>query len=700
MKKQGISLMILVTTVLIITILTGTIIFAGKEVMENLKELKFVTDMANVEYAYMSLNETEAEKGSRSNVIVNLSTVPNEIVTENFPNETLTGTAKTLKLKYLRYDELGLDINSGKFQNGEKDYYAISPETNTIYYIKGEKLNNKVYFTLTPELRKKYNISNINDLPNDGIIVEESVNAKEIDVYVPKCFRKVHVEYNGVFFANNTNVTKNRIQYNLIKVKKSPNVTKIIVEYDGKRYTTEIGLDKVKPQITIGKYIENKQTGDVVLTDVIAKDNSGKIKSFKYELGYINENEAKDYFNENGYVLKNNKIHLADAIQKFTIYAEDFNGNYAVMYNSNIKINPELSIENMIPIRFEDGKWIVCKKEDPLWFDYSSTSKRWANMMLSDGKYKAGTVAPNQIIEDSELGSMFVWIPKFSYSINNFQENKKDSQNVFDVEFMLDNDKCTNGEISIDDYDYATIKIGQKTPMIKHPIMKNMEGFWIAKFPLNKEGKSTPNGDFDIKDIEGAIKSCNKFTNSFGTIVSNLTSNMQWGAVAYLTSSKYGKIPEINTGRQIANNGYKLDAYKLSNTGNVYGIYDLNSRYGEYVAGYYKHNANALPTFVDDKWDVFDFSTQDVIKTLKNAKKGNALYETLDLKTYDKGIQEFNSCYGGDKVRVGNANEPFMLRGGVNDEYEYSGIFSASHTDGHNVANIIKYRPVIRLIPK
>ena len=91
MKKQVISLMILVTTVLIITILTGTIIFAGKEVMENLKELKFVTDMANVEYAYMSLNETEAEKGSRSNVIVNLSTVPNEIVTENFPNETLTG---------------------------------------------------------------------------------------------------------------------------------------------------------------------------------------------------------------------------------------------------------------------------------------------------------------------------------------------------------------------------------------------------------------------------------------------------------------------------------------------------------------------------------------------------------------------------------------------------------------------------------
>ncbi len=43
--------------------------------------------------------------------------------------------------------------------------------------------------------------------------------------------------------------------------------------------------------------------------------------------------------------------------------------------------------------------------------------KKWANVMLGDGTYKADTVKVGQVVEEKDLGSMYVWIPRYAYKI-------------------------------------------------------------------------------------------------------------------------------------------------------------------------------------------------------------------------------------------------------------------------------------------
>ena len=86
-------------------------------------------------------------------------------------------------------------------------------------------------------------------------------------------------------------------------------------------------------------------------------------------------------------------------------------------YLDNKKVNsPKLS-RGMIPIKWDENQsaWVVCDVNDN-WYNYDNT-KQWANVMLSDGKYKSDTVKIGQVVSESELGSMYVWIPRYAYQI-------------------------------------------------------------------------------------------------------------------------------------------------------------------------------------------------------------------------------------------------------------------------------------------
>ena len=85
-------------------------------------------------------------------------------------------------------------------------------------------------------------------------------------------------------------------------------------------------------------------------------------------------------------------------------------------YNANKNVNSPKVTTGMIPIKHNGTDWVVCSKEDPEWYSYDDT-KKWANIMLSDGKYKEGKVQEGQVVKENELGSMYVWIPRYAYRI-------------------------------------------------------------------------------------------------------------------------------------------------------------------------------------------------------------------------------------------------------------------------------------------
>ncbi len=85
-------------------------------------------------------------------------------------------------------------------------------------------------------------------------------------------------------------------------------------------------------------------------------------------------------------------------------------------YNESKSVNSPRTTTGMIPIKYNGTDWVVCSKEDPEWYSYDDT-KKWANIMLSDGTYKEGKVQEGQVVKENELGSMYVWIPRYAYRI-------------------------------------------------------------------------------------------------------------------------------------------------------------------------------------------------------------------------------------------------------------------------------------------
>ena len=320
-------------------------------------------------------------------------------------------------------------------------------------------------------------------------------------------------------------------------------------------------------------------------------------------------------------------------------------------FNQVKTVNEPKLTKGMIPIKWNGSNWVVCAKDDSTWYAYDNT-KQWANIMLSDGTYKDGSVKEGQVVQENELGSMYVWIPRYSYQI-------KAEKNI-DVTFLMGN---TNKDKDGNEYQKESASIDTKTTKIVHPAFtlgsRELTGIWVAKFEAsgtNQNGqavgnassssgsqqyapdtttiaKSLPNviswrhitiGESEYQSM--AITGKNKEKYGIDYASSHLIKNNEWGAVAYLSYSQYGNVPKINgtgslvsnshwydlyTGQgpktasdegwyqnDVANHGYSTTLGTLaSTTGNTTGIYDMSGGAWERVAGYLDNGNGNLNTY-------------------------------------------------------------------------------------------------------
>ncbi len=86
--------------------------------------------------------------------------------------------------------------------------------------------------------------------------------------------------------------------------------------------------------------------------------------------------------------------------------------------------NPPALGAGMIPIKWDENikMWVITTANDKDWYDYSKG--KWANVMLSDGKYSSelerGKILADVgngalVVPDDELGTIFTWIPRLTY---------------------------------------------------------------------------------------------------------------------------------------------------------------------------------------------------------------------------------------------------------------------------------------------
>ena len=368
-------------------------------------------------------------------------------------------------------------------------------------------------------------------------------------------------------------------------------------------------------------------------------------------------------------------------------------------YSEEKGVNTPNLGEGMTPIKWDETKkdWVETYGSDPEWYNYGETesTRKWANAKTSDG-------------------SMWVWIPRYAYSITSGYHSS--SAGNIDVEFMkgLTNETSTGRK----SFNNAS---GQGKWNI-HPAFNygtTVSGIWVAKFEASNSGgkiKVEPGvqswRSITVNDIYTNCLNYNK------TLNSHMMKNDEWGAVAYLSKSKYGKQNEEvwinnsssyitgsagNSASAGSNTGTTTDytstqGVKASTTGTVHGVYDMSGGAWEYVAAYV-NNGNSNLTSYGSSLVNGDAKTKNVYSkgssdsrdnnySANSGKYGDAVYETSA-----NGNSSSSSWYGDYSYFPGTSG-PFFDRGGYYDGGTNAGVFFFYGDDGGR-SSAYSFRPVL-----
>ena len=473
---------------------------------------------------------------------------------------------------------------------------------------------------------------------------------------------------------------------------------------DGRNYGGEASitiLDTVAPQAaTINLSGTSTTTAGSVTAKVTLKDNESGVNTtaskwvYNTNAGNIGTNESSynNNFSSNGQTIQlkattsgtyylhvltvdnagNKKETISSAVTVEAALVADGN------YNASKGVNTPKLGSGMTPIKWNGSSWVNTTGSDKDWYDY--TAKKWANAKTSDG-------------------SMWVWIPRYAYSITSGYHSS--TAGNIDVEFMkgLTNETSTGRTR----FDNAS---GQGNWNI-HPAFNygsTVSGIWVAKFEASNSGgkiKVEPGvsswRSITVNDIYTNCLNYNK------TLNSHMMKNDEWGAVAYLSKSKYGKNAEvtINSNSSYYTGGGSGNAYVSnigqSTTGTVHGVYDMSGGAWEYVAAYVNNGNSSLTSYGsslvngDAKTkNVYSKASTDNATNNYNAnssKYGDAVYET---STSGSG----STSWYGDYSDFPNAGGPFFQRGGHYTGGTDEGVFFFYNYYG-GTSSYLSFRPVL-----
>ena len=389
-------------------------------------------------------------------------------------------------------------------------------------------------------------------------------------------------------------------------------------------------------------------------------------------------------------------------------------------YKDNSSANTPILFKNMVPIKYENNKWIIADLGQK-WYDYDA--KEWANaVVLNSGVTKN---VGDEVTEE-EISLWYVWIPRYKYTIFNGNNGSADAQ-LINVTFESGISRtgtvtCTDNA----DGSETCSTITNGTSTYTHPAFKfgntELTGFWVGKFEIsttdstcNSSASSANCNKVLTMTIKPNVSSwryatiSNHFTSiqnarttyGISNADSHMLKNMEWGAVAYLKQSKYGlgiKDIGINnnsnyiTGCGAASGSKKsstCDEYNTANgmlsstTGNIYGVYDMAGGAWERVMGNMKNSSNAFyssnagfTTAPDAKYyDSYKYDSSSYT-THARGKLGDATKETLAT------FGSFNGGWYSDYVSFPYSSYPWFARGGSYDDGTGAGVFYFYYSNG------------------
>ena len=371
----------------------------------------------------------------------------------------------------------------------------------------------------------------------------------------------------------------------------------------------------------------------------------------------------------------------------------------APVIGSNLPANTTMKL-----VKYDGSNWV-----DGTDYEYKAgsgiadnTSSKWANAEVTIDNVK----------------SYFVWIPRYAYRIIYFdtKTNKEayltngdtsgiigysDSRGIVDKDGKKVDGVASTTSINVGDYfrvhpafmndssDYSNGGWNEELP-----------GIWVGKYETAKSNAtSSSSGSGTTIKIQPGVTSWRRtkigdmynYAKAYSpTLNSHMLKNSEWGAVAYLTESKYGRNgTEVtinnssdyitgSAGNSVSANAdvgttseyWSEQGVLASSTGNVYGIYDLSGGALEYVASYLANG---------------DFSYANSTFTNNVSDKYSTAYAVAEGKTGDATSE--TEGWHGDSAFFVYSIGPFFRRGGDYDSGSIAGVFSFNRGDGDSNGN-------------
>ena len=177
---------------------------------------------------------------------------------------------------------------------------------------------------------------------------------------------------------------------------------------------------------------------------------------------------------------------------------------------------------------------------------------------------------------------------------------------------------------------------------------------------------------------------------------SHMMKNMEWGAVAYLSHSKYGTCTNgtcievaINSNSSYYAGGGTSNAYKTnvtqSTTKNIYGVYDLSGGAWEYTMGnmvnsskgFYSSNSGFKTSPNQKYYDSYTYDSTSYT-TYSRGKLGDATKEILKNSSINTG------GWYNDYIIFPYSSYSWFSRGGYNNFSIFAGLFTFNYFNGNS----------------
>ncbi len=376
------------------------------------------------------------------------------------------------------------------------------------------------------------------------------------------------------------------------------------------------------------KYVEGLIDNYAIYQDILTTSN----KTHHYVLtswideSYIlpikNETTTTKQTNEETYKFKVKVVGVDTPItieEKSTVSSLDTSG-----------ANAPVLASNMIPVYYDEtsGVWKKADKNNKdnnnRWYSYESSGEykgMWANAVTvkDTNRQTYLNATPGTTISMNDITTMWVWIPRFNaVTPNNYNGGTKAKPNAIDVTYAKQNepaiDAFTFGNKELSGFWYGKFETGHATLASNttknnlgctNEICNNANGIIIKPNVTSLQYNNLSNFFFASRSME-------QTGNSFGFIKdevdTHMSKNNEWGAVAYLTQSIYGRCTDSTTCAAVGinNNKNTITGYgapagsndsatngaynttlgkDASTTGTIYGIYDMAGGSYEFVMG-------------------------------------------------------------------------------------------------------------------